>query len=300
MPILWGKNMSTLRGLIVALALFLNSAVVQADVPKVAPVVAVMPLPPAPPPPPVPAPKVRAKPVGSPGDWINPDDYPRTAIEYEMAGVTGFRLFIDAVGKVSRCQVTSGSGFDVLDNAACERLTEHGKFTPARDGKGKAVPDMWVSRVVWRMPYTVPQPLREGTGIATLTINRMGVVTGCVVKVRVPDAETSQDQCWDTDEMPRTVGLELRGYGEADNVDRALQMRLGYELRSLLQFRFEIDAAGKMTQCRMERQKGSDKLVDDYCYRALKQVYEPVKGAAGEPTPVTGWIILRALRKLGA
>ncbi len=301
-----------MRAVIALVAVVVGSGIASADLPKNAPVVS-MPLPPAPPPPPVPAPKVRAKPVGSPGNWINPDDYPRAALEYEMEGVTGFRLFIDPIGKVDRCQIISGSGFDVLDEATCERLTEQGKFTPARDGKNRAVPDIWTSRVVWRMPYTDPQPLREGTGVATLTIDRLGVVTGCVVKIKAPDVETSQDQCWDTDEMPRTVGLELRGYGESQNVevdleythaltadmrDRALMSRPGYQLRSLLQFRFEIDAAGKMTRCRMERQKGSDRLIDDYCYRALKQIYEPVKGVSGAAMPVTGWIILRTLRKM--
>jgi sulfur relay (sulfurtransferase) DsrC/TusE family protein len=282
--------------------LALGIGVAQADIPKGAPPVIIppppvpMPLPPKPAPPLPPTPKVRAKPVESPGSWINPDDYPPVALRFDMTGISAFRLFIDAEGKPSHCQITAGSGFQILDDAACERLMEHGKFSPAQDAKGRAVADVWNSRVVWRLPFADPQPLREGNGVATLMISKMGIVTHCAVKVDVPDHETSQNMCWDTDSIPRLAALEMRGYGEAPMTevemewssalssaarDRFILDKPGYETRSLMVFRFEIDPAGKMTRCAMERQKGNEKLVTDVCYNATKQLYAPFKDATG-------------------
>lgn len=300
--------------------LALGIGVAQADIPKGAPPVIIppppvpTPLPPKPAPPLPPTPKVRAKPVESPGSWINPDDYPPVALRFDMTGISAFRLFIDAEGKPSHCQITAGSGFQILDDAACERLMEHGKFSPAQDAKGRAVADVWNSRVVWRLPFADPQPLREGNGVATLMISKMGIVTHCAVKVDVPDHETSQNMCWDTDSIPRLAALEMRGYGEAPMTevemewssalssaarDRFILDKPGYETRSLMVFRFEIDPAGKMTRCAMERQKGNEKLVTDVCYNATKQLYAPFKDATGAAVSTPGWFIYRILRKLG-
>ncbi len=291
-----------------------------ADIPKAPPLspqpvmLPPAPLPPKPAPPLPPVPKVRAKPAESPGGWINPEDYPKPALYNEMTGISAFRLFIDPTGKVSHCQITASSGFEVLDSATCERLIEHGKFTPAQDGKGRAVADTWNSRVLWQMPFTTPQPMKEGTGIATFQINKLGVVTDCAVKVKSWDTETSQEQCWNSDNMPPLAGLEMRGYGAEPIVevdmewsstfssarrDQLIQDRPGYETRSLLVFRFEVNAEGKMTQCAMERQRGSEKLIHNMCFQAVKQLYAPMKDATGTPVSTPGWIISRILRKLG-
>ncbi len=312
--------MKAIRGMMFLAAAMLGMGVAQADIPKAIPL-APPPIPmpslhapskPAPPLPPTP--KVRAKPAESPGIWINPDDYPRPALYNEMTGISGVRLFIDPSGKVNHCQITAGSGFEVLDNAACERLIEHGNFTPAKDAKGKAVADIWTSRVVWKMPFTTPQPMREGTGIATLQINKLGVVIDCAVKVKSWDAETSQEQCWSADTVPPLAALEMRGYGEVPMVevdmewsstfssagrDRLMQERSGFETRSLLVFRFEINTEGQMIQCVMERQRGSEKLITNLCLQATKQLYAPVKDATGTPVSTPGWFVYRILRKLG-
>lgn len=311
--------MRVIRGAMLVVAVMLGIGGAQADIPKSAPLAPPpIPMPPPPPlskpaPPLPPTPKVRAKPAESPGIWINPDDYPPAALRYDMTGISAFRLFIDPAGRPSFCQITTGSGFEVLDTAACERLMEHGKFVPAQNAKGRAVADVWTSRVVWRLPFTDPQPLREGTGIGTLTISSMGVVTGCTVTAVLPDHETSQDMCWDTDSIPRIAALEMRGYGGRENTevnlewslllsgaarDRLILDKPGYETRSLMVFRFEIDQSGKMVHCAMERQMGNEKLITDVCYNAEKQLYAPLKDASGTPVSTPGWFIYRILRKL--
>lgn len=308
-----------IRGALLVVAVMLGIGGAQADIPKGALLVPPpIPMPPPPPlfkpaPPLPPTPKVRAKPTESPGIWINPDDYPKAALYNEMEGKTGVRLFVDASGKVTHCDVLVSSGFEVLDKAACERLMVHGGFQPARDAKGRAVADVWTSRVVWKMPFNTPQPMREGTGITTLTINKLGIVTSCEVKVKSWDSESTQEQCWNTDNMPALAALEMRGYGDAPMVevdmewsstfsgagrDRLMQDRAGYETRSLLVFRFEVNSEGKMVQCAMERQRGSEKLISNLCFQAVKQLYAPLKDATGAPVSTPGWIIYRILRKL--
>ena len=69
--------------------------------------------PPAPPPPPPPA--KPATPRNDPGSWATPNDYPSRALREEREGTSGFRVTIDADGKVANCQITSSSGHADLD-----------------------------------------------------------------------------------------------------------------------------------------------------------------------------------------
>ena len=106
-------------------------------------------------PPPPPAPKQAAKaaqPRGNPGNWVTPDDYPSRALREERAGTTGFRLAIDANGKVTDCQITSSSGHGDLDAEACKMLMRRARFRPAEDSSGNAMASSYASRVVWQIP----------------------------------------------------------------------------------------------------------------------------------------------------
>lgn len=314
--------MRAIQGMALAAVALIGVSSAQADIPKGAPLTAppsipLSPLPalskPAPPLPPTP--KVRAKPAESPGIWINPDDYPPVALRYNMAGISGVRLFIDPHGKVSYCQIIAGSGFEVLDKAACERLIEHGRFQPARDAKGRAVADVWVSRVVWKIPNSEAPFLREITGTETLKINQMGAVIWCEMSVTTSDVNSAQNQCsTTTSSLPLSIGLEMRGYSDMPEVEvkfenstvlsEAARNRLmldkpGYETRSLLVFRFENDANGKTSNCVMERQVGNEKLITDFCFVMSRRLFEPMKDSQGTLLGAPVWVIHRVLRKLG-
>ncbi len=308
-----------IRGVVMLAALAMTVGSAHADIPKAAPIEAPMPVI-APPPPPKPAPplpptpKVRAAPSASPGSWVTSDDYPVAALRMGLEGKVGIRLFVDTTGKVSHCQITSSSNFQILDDAACELISRRGIFVPAKDAKGKAVVDVWTSRFVWKIPYTDPHPLIEGTGIETLTINNLGIVTDCAIKIKEPDEKTSEDQCPNTDSIPQLVALEMRGYGNAPLVqvdmehslvlteaakDRLVIDKPGYETRSLLVFHFVVDPTGKMAQCAAERQRGSEKLIfDNYCYRSTEQYFVPTTNASGTSVSTSGWVVQRILRKL--
>lgn len=114
------------------------------------------PAPPAPvaPPAPPPPPKVAKKltPRGSPQSWVTNDDYPAAALRAEQQGTTGFRLDVDANGRVTNCTVTSSSGSSILDSTACSLLKRRARFNPAEDANGNKIPAPFVSRFRWELP----------------------------------------------------------------------------------------------------------------------------------------------------
>lgn len=298
-----------------ALAMMMSSA--HADIPKGAPIEVPMPVV-APPPPPKPAPplpptpKVRAVPSASPGSWVTSDDYPASALRMSLEGKVGIRLFVDSAGKVSHCQIISSSNFQILDDAACELISRRGEFVPAKDRKGRAVADVWTSRFVWRIPDTASE-IVEYSGGYSLVINKMGLIVDCTMKMKVAAIEKDDGQCPSLSGMPRVAALEMRGYGEAEAVEAVVEMsqalspesrdklfgyRAGYEERSLLVFKVETDATGKVAHCVLERQKGSSALMRDVCSGNYNQSFLPTKDASGKPAPITFWYVERVLRKL--
>ncbi|MFZ5747429.1 MAG: energy transducer TonB [Pseudomonadota bacterium] len=127
-------------------------------IPKFAPTIA-PPSPPAPeraptPPPPPPPPRVAKalKPRTAPGSWVTDDDYPSAAIRAEEQGTVGFRLDVDASGKVTNCTVTSSSGSSLLDNTACSLLKRRARFSPAEDANGNKIPAAFNSKIRWDLP----------------------------------------------------------------------------------------------------------------------------------------------------
>src|SRR3546814_10198618 len=70
---------------------------------------------------------------------LTPDDYPSRALREEREGTTGFKLAIDANGKVVDCQITSSSGSPDLDAEACKNLMRRARFRPAEDTDGNAM-----------------------------------------------------------------------------------------------------------------------------------------------------------------
>jgi protein TonB len=109
--------------------------------------------PPSPPPPPAEAftPKLPS-PIGKPGLWVTPNDYPAADLRAEHEGVTRFRLTIGADGRVQSCEITVSSGHASLDAAACVNLRKRARFAAATDGSGTAVTGTYSSAVRWTIP----------------------------------------------------------------------------------------------------------------------------------------------------
>ena len=92
------------------------------------------------------------KPRGSPQNWVTNDDYPSSALRAGQSGTVGFRLNVDAGGRVTDCTVTSSSGVSVLDSTACSLLRRRARFVPAEDASGNKIPATFSSRFTWQIP----------------------------------------------------------------------------------------------------------------------------------------------------
>ncbi|HTN14699.1 MAG TPA: TonB family protein [Sphingomonadaceae bacterium] len=118
--------------------------------------VAVLPARPAPPAPPAPPPAVsKAKGVQPKGQsrWAAriQENYPSRAVRSGTEGTVGVSVTVGADGKVSSCRVSSSSGSDVLDEAACDGMQRYARFDPALDDAGNPTSDSWSTRIVYKL-----------------------------------------------------------------------------------------------------------------------------------------------------
>ena len=84
-----------------------------------------------------------------PQRWLTNDDYPKESLRNKESGTTGFRLDIDATGRVTGCTVTESSGHLRLDETTCLLMRKRGRFRPATDTSGAKIPSQWSSRFNW-------------------------------------------------------------------------------------------------------------------------------------------------------
>ncbi len=111
-------------------------------------------VPPAPPAPPVvqapPAiPGTRAIPNRRNRE-ISPDDYPDASRRAEEQGTTGIRVTVGTDGRVKNCEVVKSSGYNRLDERACQIATRRWRFTPATEN-GQPVESLSTVNYVWRL-----------------------------------------------------------------------------------------------------------------------------------------------------
>jgi len=98
------------------------------------------------------APATPARPLPDPASLaglISPDDYPAAALRNEEQGIVAVRLDIGADGLVKGCTVTASSGSAALDSTTCALLRQRARFAPARDRKGRAMPDTYAQKIAW-------------------------------------------------------------------------------------------------------------------------------------------------------
>lgn len=91
------------------------------------------------------------EPIGNPGDWFPPESYPPDARIASQEGRTEFSLDIDSAGRITGCNIIGTSGSDLLDSTTCSQLILNGRFKPARDRNGKAMPGKWNSAMRWQL-----------------------------------------------------------------------------------------------------------------------------------------------------
>ena len=79
------------------------------------------------------------------------DNYPRRAAQEEIEGTVGVRVTVTPDGKATGCSVTSSSGSDILDTAACKDLERYGRFDPALNDAGTPISASWSTRITYKL-----------------------------------------------------------------------------------------------------------------------------------------------------
>ncbi len=64
------------------------------------------------------------------------NNYPSRAVRQEIEGNVGVSVVISAEGRVTACSVSSSSGSDILDEAACDGMQRYARYNPALDDAG--------------------------------------------------------------------------------------------------------------------------------------------------------------------
>jgi hypothetical protein len=91
--------------------------------------------------------------------WLTPDDYPaREGAWMGPVGSTVVTLSVTEAGRVADCWAERGSGSGMLDDLACEKITERARFVPAYDRYGRARPVELKQRIAWIVPPTELSP----------------------------------------------------------------------------------------------------------------------------------------------
>jgi len=129
--------------------------VTQSVIPPPAPVARIVPppAPPAPPPAPPPPSQARGVTTRNEASWARriQENYPSRAQREGTEGTVGVRVTVTPDGRATGCTVTSSSGSDVLDAAACQGMERYARFNPALDASGNEISGSYSTRVTYRL-----------------------------------------------------------------------------------------------------------------------------------------------------
>ena len=131
-----------------------------------------------------------ALPVGNPGNWITPDDYPNQALRDGVEGKSTVTLTISPEGKPVGCEISISSGSADLDTTTCELLTERGRFEMSPSGTTQS----FSTAVEWRIPPAPLMPI-SAIGFTALTDLSKGQVVGDCESSTIGEPDEQLDIC---------------------------------------------------------------------------------------------------------
>jgi TonB family protein len=86
----------------------------------------------------------------NPAAIITDRDYPPS--EHDKEGTTRFELMVGPDGKPTSCNTTVSSGFEILDQTACNAFLKRARFSPAKDASGNPTAGRYKGSVTWKAP----------------------------------------------------------------------------------------------------------------------------------------------------
>ena len=223
----------------------------------------------------------KAAPLGNPGSWLTPDDYPVPAIRAKEQGVVAFRLDLDATGTPVRCVVTDGVS-PTLDAETCRLLLARARFSPALDLQGRKAPSTWRSRIRWELPESGPAPLASGAVADRLLIGTGGKILSCRSQTRGSGEGTASlcDAIGEGKGMPPTLLPLVQSASDANPLVLVFEGGLTFEglaaipsvysqpdimRQGLIRIDFDVAADGGVANCVERERSGDVDLPFDLC-----------------------------------
>ena len=220
----------------------------------------VVPAPARPPPGPTgsPFPAVPLKPF----NMLRDDAFPRAEPVDSKHALVGIRLEVGKDGRVSACTIIRSSGLSKLDARTCRLLIRKARFAPARDSRGKPVPDIHESDFVWR--FREPRfPSLPALWVATMRATPDGTVScSYVVNQSAPAPEICLEDlaammsghAHSTGRVAEQILVTIMTpEGAAEPADREDHGPLAYDSEVVL----SIAADGSVLECRVIREEGA-------------------------------------------
>ena len=93
-----------------------------------------------------------AQPARQRSGSIAASDYPRSALRHNSQGRATITFTINPQGSVERCELVRSAGDASLDERSCTLVTQRYRYEPARDASGRAIPQIAIANIVWRLP----------------------------------------------------------------------------------------------------------------------------------------------------
>lgn len=233
--------------------------------------------------------------TGSLQGLISSDDYPAQALDRNEEGTVGYRLRVDAQGKVADCVIEISSGSGWLDSQTCRLMWLRARFSPARDANGKAVESETRARVTWAIAN---DPV---AAIERFNRSTVHAVDGKPMLCRVehsaggemPTVNTMACPEEASDAAQRAAGLKSADVIVEDQFALASPptspARAGDRVIIRQVARLDFDAAGKLASCTLVELVGKlGPNAPGLCVVTTKR-FLPRAGKSGAPEPFTAY-----------
>jgi TonB family protein len=236
-------------------------------------------------------------PLTAPGSWLTEDDYPASAMHVRDHGLTVFALAIDAQGRVSSCRITASSGSAILDEATCRLITERGRFTPARDARGRAVPGQFASRVRWQFDPERAEPIVAWRTAVALNIARDGTVLSCTIERSALAPAEAKTLCPPDKDMVKFLLSSMNGephkvlmeFSFTPAGKAALPLTAnsaGREVIFLAKINLDIGVDGSIEHCTLPGAAVEATPDTEGCNNVFTGPFQPYIGASGQPEAI--------------
>lgn len=89
------------------------------------------------------------------------DNYPSRPLRQRLEGTVGIYVEVTVKGRATNCEVTSTSGSELLDQAACNGALRYARFNPALDAMGRPISGSFATQINYELPKEADNSLRE-------------------------------------------------------------------------------------------------------------------------------------------